>query len=263
MGAIVLAQAGLHTTIFEAEDLPGGGTRSAELTLPGFIHDICSAVHPLAISSPAFVGLPLEQHGLEWIQPPIPLAHPFDDGSAAVLCRSMEETSARLGPDGPRYYRTVDSLAKHWTPLLNEILQPPLHVPSKPFLLARFGALAIQSASSAASRHFRTPLARALFAGLSAHSVLPLEALGSAAFGWILAAAAHSAGWPIQRSGSQKIANALSSYFASLGGKIACGTRIRSLEESAGARLVLCDVSHRDSFSIWPATGCPDGFGGN
>jgi phytoene dehydrogenase-like protein len=206
--AIVLARAGLRTTVIEAESTIGGGTRSAELTLPGFIHDICSAVHPLAISSPAFLSFPLKEHGLEWIQPPLPLAHPFDDGSAAILDRSLEQTCRKLGVDGESYRRRVEGMVRNWSDLTAEILQPLMHVPASPLLLSRFGSLALWPAGGTALRVFRTPAARALFAGLAGHSVLPLEAYGSAAFGWVLAIAAHAAGWPIPCGGSQQIANA-------------------------------------------------------
>jgi phytoene dehydrogenase-like protein len=241
--AIILARAGLRTTIIEASQSVGGGTRSAELTLPGFVHDICSAVHPLALSSPAFAGFPLAHYGLEWIQPPIALAHPFEDGSAAVLSRSMHETCAALGTDGDAYARVVRPLADRWSELASEILQPVLHFPQSPLVLGRFGWQAWRPAAAAARRMFRTPAAQALFAGLAAHSVLPLDAPGSAAFGWALAAAGHAVGWPFPRGGSQQIANALASYFASLGGKILTNTRVRSLEELENEALVLCEIT--------------------
>jgi phytoene dehydrogenase-like protein len=236
--------------LIEAQPSVGGGTRSAELTLPGFVHDVCSAVHPLAASSPVFASFPLAEHGLEWIQPPLPLAHPFDDGSIAVLTRSLETTSARLGVDGAAFRRAVAPLVERWTELVGEILQPLLHVPAKPLLLARFGALALQPAASTARRLFFTDAARALFAGLAAHSVLPLEEHGSAAFGWVLSAAAHVVGWPIPRGGSQRIADALASYFESLGGHISTNTRIRSLEDVDQSALILCDVTPRQFLGL-------------
>lgn len=248
--AIVLARAGLRTTIIEAGQTVGGGARSAELTLPGFVHDICSAVHPLAISSPAFARFSLAHYGLEWIQPPIALAHPFDDGSAAVLHRSMVETCTALGLDGDAYARVVTPLANRWRELAAEILQPVVHLPRSPFLLARFGWQAWWLAATAARRTFRTPAAQALFAGLAAHSVLPLDAPGSAAFGWILAITGHAAGWPIPRGGSQQIANALASYFRSLGGKIVTNTQVRSLDEIASEALILCDVTPRQFLAL-------------
>lgn len=176
--AIVLAQAGLRVTIFEAEPVVGGGVRSAEHTLAGFVHDICSAVHPLAVSSPAFASFPLAQHCLEWIHPPVPLAHPLDNGAAVVLERSLEGTSARLGADGPVYRRALRILVKRGPELMAELLQPVLHFPSRPLLLARCGALAPGPAAAAARLLFRAEPARALFAGAAAHSILPLQAPG-------------------------------------------------------------------------------------
>jgi phytoene dehydrogenase-like protein len=247
--------------VLEAEATIGGGTRSAELTLPGFVHDVCSAVHPMAASSPAFTSFPLAEHGLEWIQPPLPLAHPFDDGSAAILDRSLDRTCTRLGIDGSAYRKRVDGLARRWSDLTSEILRPLVHMPASPLLLARFGSLALWPAAGTALRIFRTEAARALFAGLAAHSVLPLEAYGSAAFGWVLSIAAHAAGWPIPRGGSQQIANALASYFTTLGGSIATNTRIRSLDEIDRSALILCDVTPRQ-FLVLAGDRLPDRFAG-
>jgi len=241
----VLAQAGVPTTIVESEPVVGGGTRSAELTLPGFAHDICSAVHPLAVSSPAFQSFPLNEHGLEWIQPPIPLAHPFDDGSAAVLDRSSSRTCEHFGQESPLLRPWMLALDRRWPDLVSEILCPVLHIPSSPLLLACFGALAPWPALPTARFLFRNRKTRALFAGLAAHSVLPLEFLGSAVFAWVLALAAHAAGWPIPRGGSQKIAHALASYFANLGGRIVTGHRVLSLDEFSAHSLILCDVTPR------------------
>ena len=218
--------------------------------MPGFVHDVCSAVHPMAVGSPALAGFPLAEQGLEWLQPDLPLAHPFDDGSAAILYRSLEETCARLGTDGARYGSVVGPLVERWPDLMAEVLQPVLHVPRHPLLLARFGWQACWPASMAARRMFRTPAARALFAGLAAHSVLPLSAPGSAAFGWILAGAAHAVGWPIPRGGSQHIANALAGYFTSLGGKIVTDTRVQSLANFGHEALILCDITPRQFLEI-------------
>ena len=245
--------------MFEAQPTIGGGARSAELTLPGFVHDICSAVHPWAASSPAFAGFPLAQHGLEWIQPPLPLAHPLDDRSAAVLARPLEETCARLGRDGAAYRRSIGTLVRRWRELAPMIQAPLVRAPAHPWLLARFGALAFWPAAGLARRLFRTEAARALFAGNAAHSVLPLEALGSAAFGWVLAAAAHAVGWPIPRGGAQAIANALASYFESLGGRIAVNSRIQSLDQLGDASLILCDVTPRQ-FVAMAGHRLPDRF---
>ncbi len=248
--AIVLARAGVQTTVFEAEATIGGGTRSAELTLPGFVHDVCSAVHPLGASSPAFNSFPLAEHGLEWIHPPLPLAHPFDDGSAAVLDKSLERTCTLLGSDGAAYRRMVRVMVERWPSLAPEILQPFFHLPRKPLLMARFDALAIWPATTTARTLFRTQAARALFAGLAAHSVIPLESFGCAAFGWTLSILAHAVGWPIPCGGSQKIANALASYFKSLGGQIVTNTEICSLDEVGDRELILCDITPRQFVKI-------------
>lgn len=236
--------------MFEAQPTIGGGTRSAELTLPGFVHDVCSAVHPWAASSPAFAGFPLAQHGLEWIQPSLPLAHPLDDGSAAVMAQSLDETCVRLGADGAAYRRAISPLVARWRELVPMIQSPLLSMPANPWLMARFGALSFWPAAPLARLLFRTEPARALFAGNAAHSLLPLGAVGSAAFGWLLAAAGHAVGWPIPRSGSQAIANALASYFESLGGSIITGHSIQSLDELRDASLVLCDVTPRQFLGI-------------
>ena len=247
--AIMLARAGLPTTVLEAEPIIGGGTRSAELTLPGFTHDICSAVHPLAVSSPAFRMFPLAEHGLEWIHPPAPLAHPLDNGSCVLTDRSVEITARRLGSDERAYRRKMGPFVARWKDLISEILAPP-HLPKYPFLMARFGMVAPWSAASTARRIFRTEEARALFAGMAGHSSLAFEKPGSAAFGWMLTLSCHGAGWPIPRGGSQRIANALASYFESLGGRIVTGTRVTSLDELTDARMVLCDFSPRQLLNI-------------
>jgi phytoene dehydrogenase-like protein len=246
--AIELTRAGYRTTIFEAASQIGGGTRSAELTLPGFIHDVCSAVHPLAVTSPAFSSYPLHVHGLSWIQPPVPVAHPLDGGNAAVLYRSIEQTSRELGNE--REYRRIAKLfLKRWPRLVEGFLRP-LFPPRHPLLMARFGLHAAQPATWEARKSFQSMAGRALFAGLAAHSALPLGAPPSAAFGWVLSAAAHAVGWPIPRRGSQSIANALASYFESLGGTIVANHRIRSLDELSGAGLILCDVGTREFLRI-------------
>jgi phytoene dehydrogenase-like protein len=245
MAAIILAQAGLRTTVLEAQPEIGGGIRSAPLTLPGFLHDVCSAVHPMAAGSPAFAQLPLAEHGLEWIHPPLLAAHPFDDGSAAVLLRSLDETCTRLGAAGPAWRRALGPLVRWWRDLLPMIQQPMFRWPAHPWLLAQFGARAIWPAASLARVLFPSEAARALFAGIAAHAVLPLEAWGSANFGFVLAAAGHAAGWPIPRGGSQSIANALASVLQSLGGQICAGARVASLAELRDAALVLCDLAPR------------------
>jgi phytoene dehydrogenase-like protein len=247
--AILLARAGMPTTLIEAQPTIGGGTRSAHLTLPGFVHDICSAVHPLALSSPAFASFPLAEHGLEWIHPPVPLAHPLEDGSSALLHRSVERTAKELGKDGAIYRRLVNPLVFRWNELAGELLAP-LHAPKHPLLLARFGLLAPWPATLTARALFRNAATRTLFAGIAAHSILPLEKIGSGAFGWFLGIAAHAVGWPIPRGGSQQIANALASYFESLGGRIVTNTPVRSLHELADAGVILLDVTPRQLLAI-------------
>jgi len=247
--AITLAQAGVSTTVLEAQSSIGGGTRSAALTLPGFTHDLCSAVHPLALSSPAFASFPLADHGLQWIHSPAALAHTLADGSAVLLETSIEKTALRLGRDRAIYGRLMEPLTTRWKDLGQDILAP-LHIPHHPFLLARFGLLALWPAASAARTFFAEKETQALFAGLAAHSFLPLEKPVSAAFGWVLALAAHAVGWPIPRGGSQRIADALASYFQSLGGRIVTNQTVRSLEDVKGANMVLCDITPRQLLSI-------------
>lgn len=247
--AIILARTGLKVLVLEAEETTGGGVRSAALTLPGFVHDICSAVHPLAIASPFFSTLPLAEHGLEWIHPSAPLAHPFDDGTAAVLERSVSATGERLGQDGAVYRKLMMPLVTHWDQLKTEVLGP-LRWPRHPLTLARFGLLALRPARRLAETWFTGEPARALFAGMAAHSMLPLDRLPSAAFGLILGIAGHRVGWPIPRGGAQQITEALLSYLRSLGGEVRTGVRVDSLEMLPSARIVLCDVTPRQLLQI-------------
>jgi phytoene dehydrogenase-like protein len=228
----------------EAETTVGGGLRSAELTLPGFTHDVCSAVHPLALTSPFFRDLPLADFGLEWIQPPAPLAHPLDDGSAAVLERSLEATAEGLGPGGRDWRRLHAPFVRVWDELAHDVLGPPLRFPRHPFMMARFGLQALRSATHLA-RGLRGTRAKALFAGNAAHSFLTLDSLGTAAFGLLLSVSGHAVGWPIPRGGSQRVADALAGYFRSLGGEIVTAAPVGHLGELQPARLVLLDVSPR------------------
>jgi phytoene dehydrogenase-like protein len=229
--------------VLEANSTIGGGARSAELTLPGFLHDVCSAVHPLAVSSPFFKALPLERFGLEWIQPEIPLAHPLDDGSAACLYKDIDLTAEKLGNDSRAYRRLMGPLARNWEKLAVEFLRPMLHLPKHPVALARFGVAAICPATLLAKFLFRREPARALFAGIAAHSFLPLEAPVSSAFALVLGLAGHAVGWPIPRGGSQQIANALANYLRELGGKIEISRRVESLNDLPKSRAVLLDIS--------------------
>jgi phytoene dehydrogenase-like protein len=228
--------------VLEAEDTIGGGTRSAELTLPGFVHDVGSAIHPLGYASPFFRTLPLEEHGLEWIHPPTPLAHPFDDGTAAVLERSVEETGETLGSDAAAYRKLMEPIARDFDKIIGSLLGPP-RLPRHPLVLARFGLRAIRSARGLAESLFEGEKARGLFAGNAAHSFLPMEQAPSAAFGLVLSILGHAAGWPFPKGGSQKIAGALVSYLRSLGGEVYSGVRVGSVEEVPRTRTVLCDVT--------------------
>jgi phytoene dehydrogenase-like protein len=247
--AITLASAGRSVLVCEAAEVIGGGTRTTELTLPGFIHDVCSAVHPLAAGSPFFRTLPLTQYGLEWIQPSAPLAHPFDDGTAVVLERESEMTARALGKDAAAYRKLMNPLVADWSLLEDALLSPP-SFPRHPLALARFSLRALRSARGLAEDWFQGERARALFAGLAAHSMLPLEQSPSAAFGLLLGITAHTIGWPFPRGGAQRIADALASYLRSLGGEIATGRRIESLDELPAARVILCDVTPRELLRI-------------
>jgi len=247
--AIVLARAGRSVLVLEAEKQIGGGTRSGALTLPGFTHDVCSAVHPMAAASLFFRTLPLHEHGLEWIHPPYSLAHPMDDGAAAALEHSIEKTCQSLGADADAYRGLVGTLATDWSFLENSIMSP-LRFPSRSLLMARFGFHAIRPASQLAKSSFKSEPARALFAGLAAHSLMPLECWGTSAIGLVLAALAHVTGWPIAKGGSQRIADALAAYLRSLGGEIVTGVRVRSTKELPRSSIVLCDLSPRGLLQI-------------
>src|SRR6266705_3683032 len=241
--AITLARAGCSVLVREANATIGGGARSAELTLPGFVHDVFSAVHPLAAGSPFFKTLSLERFGLEWIQPEIPLAHPLDDGSAACLYRDVNFTAEQLRGDSSAYLRLMKPVARNWGKLANEFLQPMLHWPHQPLVLARFGIPALCPATLLSKILFKHEPARALFGGIAAHSFLPLESIASSAFGFVLGIAGHAVGWPIPRGGSQAITNALANYLRELGGKIDINHRVESLEDLPKSRAVLLDVS--------------------
>lgn len=247
--AIALAQAGRSVVVREAADVIGGGMRTEELTLPGFLHDVCSTVHPLGVSSPFFRALPLAEHGLEWVHSPACLAHPFDDGSAAMLERGIEETGATLGPDARAWRHLVEPWTRRWLSLAEDVLKP-LEFPDHPFQLARFGLLGLQSAHGLVRRCFGGEHARALFAGNAAHSMVPLTASPTAAFGLTLVAAAHSVGWPVAQGGSRSIAAALASLLRSLGGEIVTGAPVDDVDEFAGVPLVLLDLTPRQVLRV-------------
>ena len=247
--AVELARNGRSVVVLEAEETVGGGARSAELTLPGFVHDVGSAIHPLGYASPFFSTLPLEDHGLEWVHPPAPLAHPFDDGSAAVLERSVEETGRTLGPDAEAYRGLMEPIARDFDRLVGSLLGPP-RLPRHPVALAGFGLRALRSARGLAESLFRGEKAKGLFAGNAAHSFLPMEQAPSASFGLVLSAVGHAAGWPFPKGGSQKIADALVSYLRSMGGEVHTGVRVGSVEEVPRTRAVLLDVTPRQLLKI-------------
>jgi phytoene dehydrogenase-like protein len=227
--AIRLAQAGLSVQVLEAADEPGGGVRSGPITESGFIQDHCSSIHPMAMSSPFLSQLPLAEHGLEWVQPPVPCAHPLDDQKAVLLHRSVDETAAALGPDADRYRRWMGPLVERWEDLCSDALAP-LGWPAHPMLLARFGWSAFQPARSLARRRFRGEAGRALFAGMAGHSVMPLDRRPSAAIGMMLQVAGHAVGWPLPRGGSGALSAALISLLRSLGGEVHTGRRVDRLE---------------------------------
>lgn len=247
-GAIALQQKGLSVLVLEAKPTIGGGLRSAELTLPGFTHDICSAVHPLAAGSPFLRTLPLGAHGLEYIYPPVAAAHPLDGGGAALLEGGVGETARLLGDDEGIYRRLMEPLVRDWPALAPELLGP-LHFPEDPLMLARFGWTGLRSAVWLA-RRFRTRQARALLAGMAAHGMQPLTNWATAAIVEVFLASGHRGGWPIPRRGSMAIADALASYFVSLGGRIETGVYVRSLAQLPSSRCVLLDITPRQLLQL-------------
>jgi phytoene dehydrogenase-like protein len=246
--AIAMQLEGLSVLIVEAKETIGGGLRTAEITLPGFKHDICSAVHPMAVASPFFASLPLNDHGLIYVQPTLAAAHPFDDGTAAALYRSVSDTAAALGSDEKAYQDLVGPLVKNWDKLVGDLLSP-LVFPKHPLLLAEFGLSALQSASMVAKR-FSTEKAKGLWAGMSAHSIQPLTNLTTSAIGMVLSAVGHVHGWPIPIGGAQSIASSLESYFVSLGGRIQTGFHVRSIDELPAAKLVMFDLTPKQLLEI-------------
>jgi phytoene dehydrogenase-like protein len=249
--AIVLAQAGLRVEVFEAEAEPGGATRTLPLTLPGFLHDFGSAVHPFACGSPFFSALPLGGYGLEWIHGDAPLAHPLDDGSAVVLERDLGDTERALGADGKAWRRLMQPAVDHWRQFAEDSLAPALRIPRHPFLMARFGLAGMQSAQSLVRSHFSNPRTRAAFAGLAGHSFLSLDQPLTAAIGLLFGVTIHAVGWPIPRGGARAIPHALIGHLNALGGTVRTSRRIdaHALRE-LNCELTLCDVSPRQLLSI-------------
>ncbi len=240
--AIALGRQFDAVLLMEAAKTIGGGVRSAALTLPGFIHDVCSTVQPLSLASPFFRKLDLPQYGLEWIQPEIPLAHPFEDGSALFLHRSLEITAGAMGADGKAYKRLLQPFVDHEQKLFADILKP-FHFPQSPFLMAGFAFHALRSLKDLVEGHFRSDRTRALLAGLAAHAMIPLEQTATAAFGIVLATLAHTVGWPIIRGGSQKLADALADCFSNGGGEIVTDRRIASMADLPKAASYFFDVT--------------------
>ncbi|MDA3039868.1 MAG: NAD(P)/FAD-dependent oxidoreductase [Actinomycetota bacterium] len=250
VAAVTLASAGWSVLVLEAADTPGGGARSRELLQPGVIHDICSAIHPLGVASPALRELPLAAHGLEWMQPELPLAHPLDGGRAALMYRSVDETADGLGRDSQAYRRLFGPFAEAGFDLTDGLLAPLSFPPKHPIALARYGAIGIMSATRVAGRRFDDEPAKALFAGLAGHSMLPLDSLVTAGYGLMLGVLGHIVGWPVAKGGSQQITNALVSLLESLGGRVECGRRVGSLDEVPAARAVLLDLTPRQVLAI-------------
>ena len=246
---IRLVQEGLSVKIFEKEDTIGGGTRTLALTQPGFHHDICSAIHPLAKASPYLKTLPLENYGLEWIQPEVPVAHPLDDKPAGALFRSLDKTVDYLGNDGNTYRKWITPFVNAWDDLLDDILAPFSPLPNNPILMARFGLKALRSASGFAKR-YQTEKARAVFAGLAAHGIMPFDAKATAAIGLVLGTAAHTVGWPYPKGGSHQITKAMVGYFESLGGKVETGTEITTIDELPSSRSILFNNTPRQILDI-------------
>lgn len=242
--AITLARAGRSVVVYEGADTIGGGTRTAELTRPGFHHDVCSAVHPLAAGSPLFRDLPLAEFGLELVHPDVPVAHPLDGDRAGYLEQSLDESVDALGADGPAWSRLMRPLVQRWDRIGDQLLGPLVRPPRHPLAMARFGLPALRSASALAGR-FATPEARGLVAGLAGHSFLPLEQPLTASFALVLAGLAHSAGWPFVRGGSQRLTEAMAAYLRSLGGEIVTGSYVKALTDLPPSRVVLCDVTPR------------------
>jgi len=240
--AIAIARTGRKVIVFESAATVGGGCRSDELTLPGFVHDVCSAVHPFAVASPFFRSLPLADHGLAWVEPPALLAHPLADGDAACVYRSVEETAQALGADGAAYRRLFTRLVADW-PRIAEAVLGPLGWPRHPVALGRFGLHALQPADRLARRLFAGEPARALVAGIAAHGMLPLDMRPTAGVALTLNLMAHVAGWPMPRGGAQRLSDALAAYLRSLGGEIVTGTPVTSIDALPGAKAVLCDLS--------------------
>jgi phytoene dehydrogenase-like protein len=249
--AIVLARAGLAVDVYEAEEVPGGGARTLDLTLPGFHHDFGSAVHPMGAASPFFASQPLADHGLQWVHGTAPLAHPLDDGTAVTLEHSLKDQDTVFREDARAWREIIEPLVLHWTDFVADALGPVTRIPRSPFVFANFGLYAMQSARGLGKRHFKNERTRAIFAGLAGHSFLDFDEALSPAVGLMLGAAAHVVGWPVPRGGSQAITNALMGTLLDLGGTVHTGRRIGSLDElDAGDGPILCDLTPRQLLGV-------------
>ena len=248
--ALTLVRAQKSVLVVEAAPTIGGGTRTAELTLPGFRHDLCSAILPLAVGSPFFKTVPLAENGVEWIDPPLAVAHPLDDGTAGALARSIDETARALGPDGAAWRRLFGPLVAGWDEIAPALLGPVLRVPRHPLRMAGFGLRAVWPAATLARRLFRTERARGLFAGLAAHAILPLEDPLTAAFGLVLGMTGHAVGWPLPRGGSQAVGDALAALVRAQGGEIVTDAPVARLDDLPESRVTLFDVTPRQLVAI-------------
>lgn len=244
-----LAQEGLKVLILEAKPTIGGGTRTQELTEPGFSHDVCSAVHPTAAGSPFLKTLDLEKFGLEFIHPEIPYVHPLDDGDAVAAYRSIEKTAEHLGIDGKAYLKIFKEFTDNWDYLSQDILGT-LRVPKHPLLMARFGWYGLFSAKLFTNSLFKDPRTKSLFAGCAAHSIIPLSNAFTASFGLVLGSSAHAVGWPFVKGGSSAITTALAELFISLGGEIITDHEVRSMADIPSSRSVLFDLTPRQIAKI-------------
>lgn len=240
--AIAMQRAGLSVIVLEGKATIGGGMRTQELTLPGYLHDVCSAIHPLGADSPFFRTVPLEEHGLEWIYPHLALAHPQDNGTTAEMYHSIEETANSLGTDAQAYKDLMTPFTERWNDLVIDILGP-LRIPNNPLLMARFGLKALRSATGLANSTFNNTASKGLFAGLAAHSMLPLDKISTSAIGLVLGILAHHKGWPLPKGGSQKIADAMVSYFKKLGGTVVTNHMVTSLKELPSSHTILFDTN--------------------
>jgi phytoene dehydrogenase-like protein len=239
--AITLAQAGRSVVVLEAADTIGGGTRSAALTLPGFTHDVCSAVLPLGVASPFIAGIPLADHGLRWLQPELPLAHPLEGRPAVALHRDVSATAEQFGAGSRRYRRLLGPLVDRWEAIVDSVLQPVLSLPRHPLALARFGFRALPSATLT-GRYLSDEPASAMFAGCAAHAFLPLSRPLTSSFGTLLLLSGHVVGWPVAAGGTQALADAMAAHLRALGGEIRTGQDVTSLADVPAHRVVVFDI---------------------